>query len=206
MAHPGARAAGALFFVADAQFVLCLAIAEALYPGYSVHWNYVSDLGVGPSAAVFNASVFLLGLLLAVGAYILWTAHGCRAPKRLLFLMGLFAMGVGVVTKAYPLPHAAVSSLAFLFAGLSAIASGRAVRRPFSLISVALGAMTVAALALFSLGMVTSGSLTGDIAYDSAYYLGLGPGGMERMIVYPALVWLAGFSWYLATKGENPAS
>jgi hypothetical membrane protein len=57
---PKGTASGALFFIAATQFVLCLIIAEALYPGYSVSNNYISDLGVGPSAIVFNASVFLL--------------------------------------------------------------------------------------------------------------------------------------------------
>jgi hypothetical protein len=63
--------------------------------------------------------------------------------------------------------------------------------------------MTLGALVLFSSGMITSGSLTSSIAYDSNFYLGLGPGGMERMIVYPALMWLAGFAGHLVTKQET---
>jgi len=47
-----------------------------------------------------------------------------------------------------------------------------------------------------------SGSLTSDEALDSSFFLGLGPGGMERMIVYPALMWLAGFGGHLVTKRE----
>jgi hypothetical membrane protein len=70
MSYPRNKVAGTLFFIADTQFVLCLIIAEALYPGYSVSANYISDLGVGPSALVFNATVFLLGLLLLVGTYL----------------------------------------------------------------------------------------------------------------------------------------
>ena len=69
MKYPKERVAGAVFFVAVTQFILCLMVAEALYPGYSLSGNYVSDLGVGPSSIVFNSSVFLLGLLLAVGTY-----------------------------------------------------------------------------------------------------------------------------------------
>ena len=56
--------------------------------------------------------------------------------------------------------------------------------------------------ALFSSGMIASGSLTSNIAYNSDFYMGLGPGGMERMIVYPALMWLAGFGGHLVTKRE----
>jgi hypothetical protein len=33
--------------------------------------------------------------------------------------------------------------------------------------------------------------------FESGQYLGLGAGGMERMIAYPALMWGAGFGGYL---------
>jgi len=93
--------------------------------------------------------------------------------------------------------------MAFFFAGLSAIASFKVLKKPLSLISIILGAMTLGALALFSSGMIASGSLTSNIAYNSDFYMGLGPGGMERMVVYPALMWLAGFGGHLATKRET---
>jgi hypothetical membrane protein len=203
MAYPKETVAGALFFVAVTQFILGLTIAEALHPSYSVSANYVSDLGIGPFSLVFNSSVFILGLLLLVGTYFLRHISELKTVNTLLFLMALSAMGVGVFNKDFTIAHGAVSSLAFLFAGLSAITSAKVLKSPFSLISILLGAMTIGALVLYSIGMTTSGSLTGSIAYDSNFYLGLGPGGMERMIVYPALMWLAGFSGYLAYKTEK---
>ena len=204
MSYPrGTVVAGALFLIAAAQFVLCLIIAEALYPGYSVSANYISDLGVGPSAIVFNSSVILLGLLLLAGTYFLRHSPNFKTVNILLLLMAVGAVGVGVFTKDFTLAHGAVSSAAFFFAGLSAIASFKVLKKPLSLISIMLGAMTLAALALFSSGMVTSGSLTSTTAYDSTFYLGLGPGGMERIIVYPALMWLAAFGGHLITKQET---
>jgi hypothetical protein len=62
--------------------------------------------------------------------------------------------------------------------------------------------MTLGALVLFSIGMIASGSLTSDDALDSSFYLGLGPGGMERMIVYPTLMWLAAFGGQIVTQRE----
>jgi hypothetical membrane protein len=203
MAYSRGKVAGVLFFVAVTQFILGLTIAEALYPGYSVSDNYVSDLGTGPSSIVFNSSVFLLGLLLGIGTYFLRHISEFKTVNVLLFLMAIGAMGVGVITKDFTVPHGAVSSITFLFSGLSAIASAKVLEKPFSLISIVLGVMTLGALGLYSSGLITSGSLTSSIAYDSNFYLGLGPGGMERMIVYPALVWLAGFSGHLATRREN---
>jgi hypothetical membrane protein len=203
MSYPRGMVAGVFFFAAVTQFVLCLTISEATYPGYSVSANYISDLGVGPSAIVFNSSVFILGLLVLIGAYLLTHVSSFRTVSVLLLLMAVGAMGVGVFTKDFTLVHGAVSSAAFFFAALSAIASFKVLKKPLSLISIILGFFTLAALALFSGGMVTSGSLTSNIGYDSGFYLGLGPGGMERMVVYPALMWLAGLGGYLVMKDET---
>ena len=55
------KLAGTLIFVGTAQFILFATVAEALYPDYSISNNYISDLGVGPSAPLFNSSVLVLG-------------------------------------------------------------------------------------------------------------------------------------------------
>jgi len=141
------------------------------------------------------------------GTYFLRRISNSKTLNILLLLMALGAIGVGVFTKNFRTAHGAVASAAFFFSGLSAISSFKVLKKPLSLISIILGMMTLAALALFSGGMVTSGSLTSDIAYNSDFYLGLGPGGMEHMIVYPALIWLTLFSGHLITpseKQENP--
>ena len=202
MAYSREKVAGMVFFIAAAQFLLGLIIAEALYPGYSVSDNYISDLGIGPSAIIFNSSAFLLGLLLLIGTYFLRHISDFKTINMLLLLIAIGAMGVGVFTKNYRIAHGAVATMTFFFMGLSAISSFKVLKKPLSLMSIILGMMTLGALVLFSSGMVTSGSLTSDIAYDSDFYLGLGPGGIEHMIVYPALMWLAGFSWHLVTQRE----
>ncbi len=168
--------AGFLIFLGAAQFTAGLVIAEALHPGYSVSNNFVSDLGVGPAAAVFNGSVFLLGLLVVVAAFL-----GRRMFERvflvLLVITGIGAMGVGVFTEDAGVLHTIVSLVAFLFAGLSAIWSFRLQKPPMSYLSAVLGILGLAALVLFGSGT----------------YAGLGRGGMERMIVYPVLAWAMAF-------------
>jgi hypothetical membrane protein len=42
---------GALLFVGAAQLILVMTVAEALYPGYNMATNYISDLGVGVDSA-----------------------------------------------------------------------------------------------------------------------------------------------------------
>jgi hypothetical membrane protein len=208
MAHPNSRIAGVLFLAASAQFILGLVVAEALYPDYSVADNYISDLGVGPSSMVFNSSAFLFGLLSIIGAYFLPRTVDFRSLTILVILMAIGAMGVGIFTSAFSTTiHGVVSLMAFGFGGLSAIASFKVSKLPLSAISVILGVMTLGALALFGAGLVTTGSLTSNEPPASEFFLGLGPGGMEHMIVYPALIWLTLFSSHLITlseKQENP--
>jgi len=196
MAYSSGKVAGALFFIAVTQFVLGLMVSEALYSGYSISDNYISDLGVGPSSMIFNSSVFLLGLLLIIGTYFLQRAFKAfEALKVLLVLTAIGAMGVGIFTEDFPAIHSVVSLIAFLFGGLSAIFSVicsyvhkfELVKMPFSAISVILGLMSLGALVLLVAGMD----------------LGLGVGGMERMIVYPLLMWGAGFGGHLITHAEK---
>ncbi len=203
MTHPNGKTAGILFLIASTQFILGLIIAEALYPNYSISGNYISDLGVGPSSMIFNSSIFLLGLLSIIGAYFLPRNINFRALTVLVALMAIGAMGAGVFTKASPAIHGAVSSMAFVFAGLSAIASFKVLKTPLSAMSVILGLTSLGALALFAGGLLTSGSLMSSQAPASDLFLGIGPGGMERMIVYPALIWLAGFSGHLIALPEK---
>lgn len=187
MASSSGKVAGTLFFVAASQFVLGLIVAEALYSGYSVSSNYISDLGVGPSAMIFNSSVFFMGLLLIVGTYFLQRAFNFNALTVPLVLTAIGAMGVGVFTENSGTIHHIVSLIAFLFGGLSAIFSFRLLKKPFSAIAVVLGLMSLGALVLFG----------------SNDYLGLGAGGMERMILYPLLMWGAGFGGALIAYSEK---
>ena len=189
MAYSNSKVAGTLVLIGVTQFVIGMIASEALYPGYSTSRNYISDLGVGPSALIFNSSVFLLGLLLLIGAYFLQRAFRFELLTVMLVLTGVGAMGVGVFTEAFGVLHMVVSLIAFLFSGLSAIFSVLCsrvhkfplVKMPFSALSIICGLMTLVALALFGGGV----------------YLGLGAGGMERMIAYPALMWGAGLGGYV---------
>jgi hypothetical membrane protein len=198
MAYSNGKVAGALIFIAVTQFILGLIVSEALFPGYSISDNYISDLGVGSSSMVFNSSVFLMGLLLIIGAYFLQRAFNFELLTVLLVLTAIGAMGVGVFTEDFGAIHSVVSLIAFLFGGLSAIFSVicsyvhkfKLVKMPFSVIAVILGLMSLGALVLFITGMD----------------LGLGLGGMERMIAYPLLMWGAGFGGYLIANPEKPAT
>jgi hypothetical membrane protein len=176
--------AGTLLFVGAAQFLVAMIVAEALYPGYSVSGNWISDLGVGPTAALFNSSVSLFGILAVVGSYFLFRASKDHLLPALLALSGLGAMGVGIFPETTGMPHIAAATLAFIFGALAAIAAYRIERPPLSYFSVILGISSLTAMVL--------------LHFQS--YLGIGFGGMERMIVYPILLWTVGFGGYLMSK------
>jgi hypothetical membrane protein len=195
MKYSNEKVAGVLLFVGTVQFLLALIVAEAMYAGYSISENYISDLGVGPSAVIFNSSVFFLGLMIVIGAYFIWRGVNSKLLFVFLVLAGLGAMGVGLFTEDAGAIHSVVSLITFLFGGLSAIASYRLQRMPMSLFAVFLGLMTFAALVLFISG-----------SYSSVYYLGLDKGGMERMIVYPVLLWGVAFGGHLANQSGDKAS
>jgi len=177
--------AGLLLFVATTQYLIIgLIIAEAVYPnppGYSVSKNAISDLGVAPALQVFNPSVILLGLLVLAIAWFLFRAFRDRLLSIVAALAGVGAIAVGIFTEDFGIIHPLVSLWTFVFIALSAILTMRVVRPPFQYISVILGVLSLIALGL----------------YISKTYLGLGPGGMERMIVYPIAVWGLAFGGYL---------
>ncbi len=187
--HTGNRAltlAPALLLFGAAQFLLLLVAAEALYPGYSVATNAISDLGVGETAIIFNTSIILFGAASFAAAYLLRMRLGRLLPV-CMALAGIGAVCVGLFPETLGLPHSLSALTAFLFGGIAAIVSSRQVRMPIAPLFLLLGAVTLTALVL-------------EIADLT---LGLGHGGMERMIAYPIIIWEIAFAGYLAGNGER---
>ena len=186
------RLAGTLVFIGAAQFMIFMIVAEAVYPNYSVSQNYISDLGnyqlapSTPHAVIFNSSIIVMGLLLIIGGLLLWSADlRSRLLSAFVALAGVGAAGVGVFPETSPYHlHAVFSLIVFLFASLASYPAAF-YRRGSSPAWAVLGTVGLAALAMFIGGV----------------YLGLGKGGMERMIAYPNLIWALGFSASLMTKG-----
>ena len=181
-------------FIGGGQFALGMIVAEAVYPSYSVSQNYISDLGVGPADSIFNSSVFLLGLLTLVAAYFIQRTFGSRILSVMLVLAGVGAMGVGVFPENSPLMHEIVSDIAFIFAGLAPLAALKVVKKPFTYFSVVMGLLSLSALVLLSAEY--------SFGLGEQFFLGLGAGGMERMIVYPVLLWETALGGYLMSSSQ----
>lgn len=185
------KVAGLLLFIGGVQFLLAIEIGAMVSPGYNISTNYLSELAFGPSAPFWNFSLFLLGIIGVIFAYLIYRLF---SSKDLLYtrlfsiffiLFGVGAMMVVLFPAGFPMGLHSISALiAFGFGGVAMIVSFKLQETPLSYITIVLGVMELVALVLYTFGI----------------YLGLGPGGMERMIVYPAAFWTVAFGTYLMQK------
>ncbi len=175
--------AGVLFLFGSIEFILAMLVGEASLPTYSVSTDAISALGVGPTAPLFNGAVILLGLLVLGGTYFYHRTHRKLWITVPFLLAGIGPIGVGVFPGNTGAPHAVFAFVSFVFGGLVALVIASQVTSPFRYVSLILGVTGLVALVLFVAGQ----------------YAGLGLGGMERMIVYPVLLWEVAFGGYLVS-------
>jgi hypothetical membrane protein len=180
--------AGLFLCAGNIQFFLMMTIAESLYPGYSVSSNYISDLGVGPTGLLFNISIVLLGVCTLIAAILLYHASSLRLFNAALGLTGVAAIGVGLLPENLGVFHVIAAAATFFIGALAAICAYPVTRPPFSYAGVLLGILSLVCFFLFAVSI----------------FAGIGPGGMERMIAYPVLLWAVAFGGYLAAYFEYP--
>src|SRR6266581_3339754 len=131
------KTAGILAFVAAAQWVLLVIVAETQYPNYSIQQNYLSDLGatchrglvsgtpcviVSPSSLIWDTTLSLMGLLSLVSAVLFYGATRKKGFSILFGIWGLGALIAGAVPENLLLSvHELASLAAFLGGGIAAI-------------------------------------------------------------------------------------
>ncbi len=167
--------AGMLIFIGASMSLMGIVIAEALSFGYHVS-QVISDLGVGQTAVFFNLSIIMFGSLFVAAAYLLRKAGTDTWFCALMALTGVAQACVGIFPETLGLPHQAAAAIVFISGCSMAILSFRVFPVPWAWISAALGVIILAAIIL----LVTE------------FYFGLGKGGMERIIVYPLILWALG--------------
>lgn len=193
-----AAKAGIALFFGVVQFGMFEMIAEFVYPNYSVSANYISDLGPpcanGATCAsrtswiIFDASIIVMGICILASAYYLYRYFGWKPIAGMMGVAGVGAIGVGVFTESAPYSlHDLFSLIVFVGIGLSALISYRLQKPPLGHFAIVLGLVTLISLILY---LPDSGVSVGG-------YLGIGPGGLERLIVYPVLFWSIAFGGQL---------
>ena len=187
---------GSFFLLGGVQWFLGMLAAESWYDGYSSRIDYVSDLGTGPTAFIYNLSVFMLGAFVVLGTFFLYKAQKRRLLPILLTICGIGAMGVGVFPANLQPMHSVFTLLAILFGSFAAVGSYAYQTKPMSIISVVLGIMSFALVMIFFpyLGLPFGSTET---------FLGIAKGSMERWAIDPILAWIIAFGSYLMGTAED---
>ena len=198
--HSPLKIAGVLYVVAVFQFFVFELVAETLYPGYSIARNYISDLGATcfnppstlhcvvhqPTANIYDATVFLLGLMLLAGTCFVY--YGTRkkfycvsaaVADIAILLTGVFPENTGWI-------HAIDSEFLFCFLGISLVL-----------------AWTIVNGAVIRYMPATFGALTLVLTIFDVPAGLVGAGGQERLLVLSALVGLLSIGGYLT--GQDSA-
>lgn len=129
-----------------------------------------------------NASLIMLGICMVLGSA-LTAFHLARSRATVAGFAGMAASGAGVMMagvfpeNSIPAFHGLGAAVAFLAGNTGLVVLAFALQVPVVLRAYS---FTSGALALLALA-----------SYASGHYAGLGEGGIERVVAYPQVVWLA---------------
>jgi hypothetical membrane protein len=200
------RKLGPILYVTSIQyFAVQLFVALQWRPPYNLSRDTISDLGntacgtwngryvCSPLHNLMNVSLVVLGITMTLGSVLVsrYFAYGSASK------WGFAAMtisGLGVVTVGF-FPENSVSAIHGLGAAIPFVLGNA------SLIILALSLKMPALLRLY---VFLSGvmALLGLVAYASSHDLGLGEGGIERVVAYPQTVCLVVIGFYLAARSS----
>jgi hypothetical membrane protein len=201
---------GPFLYLSSLQyFVVQLVVSLRWSPAYNLQRNTISDLGntacgrfngrfvCSPLHTLMNVSFIILGATMIAGSVLIGHALPPTRARKLGFSF-LTIAGVGVVVVGI-FPENTVSALHGLGAtlpftignvGVIVLGLSLALPRALRLVTLSLGTIALAAL----------------VFYASSHYLGLGEGGIERLVAYPQTVWLMLLGSYLLTQGRPTES
>ncbi|MGB5436737.1 MAG: DUF998 domain-containing protein [Maribacter sp.] len=187
---------GLMAFLAGFVIFMGIITGEIYYPeGYNTAVNDISDLGSTrppdsiihqPSATIFNTTMLVAGLLLCASN---WPVY--RHFRKLWFTIpyALFAIGVfgvGVFPGNIAPYHGIFSLLTFVMGSFTCILGFTILKRPFAVIGIPIGIMSLIFL------------------FGAPYFIPFwGSGGTERWVAYPIVIWLIGFGGYLMSKTKK---
>ncbi len=193
------KIAGIILLIGCFQFILAVNLAEAMFPGFDIAKNTLTNLGssvplVEPSALIFNISIIILGILFLAAVYLILKSGGCRLFSSCLAISAIFAVGVGIFSQYTGVAHT-LFALVFLFGSLAVLFSYRlGLNIPMVIVSFIMGLISLLTLLLqFILGFEITNPL---VAY-------LGVGGTQILIVYPVILYLTALGGYLTSRGED---
>lgn len=172
------RLAGAVIMIAATELVFSVILAQHLYPGYNLNTNYISDLGVGSVAWLFNPAIIVFGALLILGALLLWKGGKHKLAAMGFIIVGIGGMGVGAFPETTGIYHIISADITFGAVSVLAIGFSRIFKGKLSYYSLVAGILAILVVALFGVTLVGLKVSTG-----------LGHGGVEEILFYDELIW-----------------
>jgi hypothetical membrane protein len=188
------HAAGVLFIALGVAFVTGIMILASIAPAYDYGAAAISDLGViSQTALFFNVLLITVGTLNIIGGYLFYRDHGSRGLLGLYVVAGVGAIGAGLLPLSTGAPHSLFALAGFVFFNLEAIATARVLTGAMRVLSVVAGAIGLLYVVIMVIGDGGNPAIFGPI----------GHGGAERMIVYPAMLWLIALGGHLLGQKQE---
>ena len=191
--------AGIFLVIGAIQFLLAVNISEALFPGFSVSTNTLSDLGgslplVEPSAIIFSLSSIILGIFILAAVYLILKSGGCRLFSSCIAIFGISMILQSIFPEYTLTSHEFFVIIASISGSLALIFSYRlGINIAMTIISIVLGfTALITMVTVFLLGVGPSNPL----------YI-LGNGGTNGLIIYPIVLYITALGGYLASRGKD---
>lgn len=191
------RLPGICLFLIGAGFILVTMLAASIAPAYDFHAAAISDLGtIDETAPIFNVLLVAIGALNVVAGYLLYRSHGQAWLLAIYLIAGVGAAGAGLVPLDVSGLHSWFALLGFVCINLETLATAPQVSGPMRLLAAVAG---LAGLVYVVVMVIGDGG-------NTAVFGPIGHGGSERMIVYPAMLWLMAYGGGLMTTRADPAA
>jgi hypothetical membrane protein len=136
---------------------------------------------------MFNGALVAVGVLNLLAGWLLAQGYRRAWILPLFAVAGIGAAGAGIFPLDSGGPHGLFALVAFIAFNLQALASASITTGPMRFISAGAGILGVVFVVLMAVG--DSGNV--------AAFGPIGHGATERMIVYPAMLWMLAFGGYL---------
>jgi hypothetical membrane protein len=193
----------AIWILSVQYFIIQIIAASAFRTAYSLRFNTISDLGnsvcgnysgryvCSPQHNLMNASFIVFGITMASGSLLIYQEFKRNRATLIGFscmaLAGFGTLIVGLFPEnTISFLHIFGASLPFLLgnAGLIVLSISLPIPRLLRYYTFLTGVIALIALVFFYTG----------------HYLGIGIGGMERIVAYPQTFWLIVFGLYISSN------
>ncbi len=176
--------------------MIVVILSESIQPDYVSSIHYVSTLGTGKTALVYNASTVIMGLSVSLSSLLIRRFNASRVFFALFLITGLATMGVGVFPEDSRPMHGIVTPIALFFGAFSAVLSYRLHDKPASYFTVILGLISLVSGIAFI-------PYLGLSVESRAMFMGLYKGTLERIVIYTNLLWALILGSQLSGKPEE---